>query len=181
MKYNPLLKNRYTSFEELEHLIEGLPTTKQRGDVFEEFVFAYLKIKSNLYQIAEIYRSTDIPTELRTKYKIAKKDSGIDGLFILKDGRAAAYQVKFRTGRQKPSYEELAKFWTEAEHTDLHYTIANCYSVTDLAKKKEKHLHILVDEFENLDQDFFALFHDIVNEKIIKKHKNLKKKHKILN
>jgi superfamily II DNA or RNA helicase len=168
MKFNPLLKKRFNTFEELERLIESLPTTKARGDLFEEFVYAYLKIKANLYQITDIYRSGNIPESIRNKYRIAKKDSGIDGVFILKDGRAAAYQVKFRTARKKPSYEELAKFWTEAEHLDFHYTIANCYSITNLAKKKIKHLQILVDEFENLDNDFFAQLFDITNEKIIK-------------
>lgn len=163
MKLNPLLKNRFASFSEVERLIESLATTKQKGDVFEDFVYAYLVIKRNLYQIDKIYKSIDIPSDLKAKYKIANKDSGIDGIFILLDGRVASYQAKFRTSRVKPPYHELAKFWTESEHTDINYTIANCYSLTDLAKKKEKHLQILVDEFENLEEAFFSQLFDIAN------------------
>ena len=69
-----------------------------------------------------------------------------------------------RTGRTKPSYDELAKFWVEAQHTDYNYTIANCYSVTDLVLKQQKHLQILVDEFESLDQDFFEELFKFTND-----------------
>ncbi|MEK6614567.1 MAG: DEAD/DEAH box helicase family protein, partial [Bacteroidota bacterium] len=121
----------------------------------------------------EVYMSTDIPTKYLTKYKIEKKDSGIDGLIIRDDDSAAAYQVKFRTGRAKPSYGDLSKFWVEAKNTDYNYTIANCYSITDLSLKITKHLQILVDEFDLLDANFFEEFFAFANNKTLK----AKKKH----
>ena len=135
MTISNVLKIRYQSWNELEKQIESLSTTTERGEVFEQFVFAFLKIKSDLYQIKEVYRSKEIPIEIREKYSIEAKDSGIDGIFILSDGKCCAYQVKFRTGRSIPSYAELSKFWVEAKHTDYNYTIANCYYVTKLAIK----------------------------------------------
>lgn len=171
MKFNIIFQNKYKSWSELEKVIESLGTTKQRGDVFEEFVFAYLNIKSQLYQIKEVYTSTNIPTKYLVKYSIEKKDSGVDGLIILNDGRAAAYQVKFRTNRAAPKYDELAKFWVEAKHTDLNYIIANCYSLTHLSQKNVKHLQILVDEFELLDEIFFEQLFAFTNNKIPKKRK----------
>ena len=71
--------------------------------------------------------------------------------------------------RKKPSYDELSKFWAEARHTDLHYTIANSYSLSKLCEKNNKHLPILVDEFERLDDSFFEELYDFVNEKKIEK------------
>lgn len=139
-KYHDLLKGKFSSWNELEKKIESLPTAALRGEVFEQFVFVYLNLKKQFYQIDKIFRSFEIPRDLLEKYKLAKKDSGVDGIIVFNDGRVAGYQVKFRTGRAKPSYDELAKFWVEAQHTDYNYTIANCYSITDLALKQQKHL-----------------------------------------
>lgn len=168
MKYSSIFQQKYKSWAELEKVIEALPTTKQRGDAFEEFIFVYLNLKKQLYQVKDVFMSSDIPATYLTKYKIEKKDSGVDGLIVREDDNAAAYQVKFRTNRVKPKYDELAKFWVEGKHTDYNYTIANCYSVTDLSQKNEKHLQILVDELDLLDENFFEEFFAFVNEKKLK-------------
>ena len=163
-RFNDALKEKFTNWNDLEKKIEALPTAPLRGEVFEQFIFAYLTLKKQFYQFSQVYRSTEIPKDLLEKYKIEKKDSGVDGLVVFNDGKVAGYQVKFRTGRTKPSYDELAKFWVEAQHTDYNYTIANCYSVTDLVLKQQKHLQILVDEFESLDQDFFEELFKFTND-----------------
>ena len=77
MNISNVLKIRYQSWIELEKQIESLPTTTERGEVFEQFVFAYLKIKSDLYQIKEVYRSKEIPVEIREKYSIEAKSSAL--------------------------------------------------------------------------------------------------------
>lgn len=55
MIYSNLLKKHYSDWPSLEKAIEALPTAKARGNVFEEFTFAYFTIKKQMYQIAEIY------------------------------------------------------------------------------------------------------------------------------
>lgn len=165
MRFHPLLKSKINNWNELEKQIEKLPTAKEIGDVFEQFVYVYFIIKRNLYQISEHYMEKDILLKHRKKFNLEMHDCGVDGLIILKDGKSAAYQAKFRTGREHPSYEELAKFWAEAKLIDYHYTIANCYSLSKLSAKQPKHLSILVDEFENLDSEFFEEFYQIVNAK----------------
>ena len=172
MIYNELLKKKHKDWSSLEQEIEQLTTTYEKGEVFEQFIYAYLLLNSQFYQISEVHRSTEIPKKYLEKYKLEKKDSGVDGLIILENGKGAGYQVKFRSNRKKPSYDELAKFWVEAQHTDINYTIANCYSVTNLSKKQEKHLQILVDDFDVLDEEFFkSLFTLTNNRKIIKRVK----------
>ena len=169
MKYHPLLKSKIKSWKELESQIEQLPTTKEIGDVFEQFVFAYLLIRRNLYQIAEVYMYEDIPSKYKKQFNLEKRDCGVDGLIVLKDGRSAGYQAKFRTDRGKPAYAELAKFWAEAKLTDYNYTIANCYSLSRLCVKHSKHLSILVDKFDALDEDFFDEFYQIVNAQPVRR------------
>ncbi len=169
MKYHAFLKNKLKNWRELELQIESLPTTKERGDVFEQFVYLYFLIKKNLYQISEVYPEKEIPKKYRKKFKLEGSDCGVDGLIIFSSGQSAGYQAKFRTGREKPSYAELTKFWAEARHTDYHYTIANCYALSELCAKHKPHLSILVDEFEKLDNSFFEqLFELATKEKITK-------------
>ncbi len=169
MKVNKLLKEKIQSWKELEKQIELLPNTKQRGDVFEEFVFVYFNLNKTLYQISEIYMGKNIPLKYKRKFELEKNDCGVDGLIIHKDGTVTGYQVKFRTNREKPSYDELAKFWIEAKKTDHHLTIANCYSLSRLCSKHNKHLSILVDEFDALTNEFFKEFYELVNSKPVRK------------
>ena len=167
MMYSEILKKKHKDWSGLEKEIEQLTTTYEKGEVFEQFIYAYLLLNSQFYQISELYRSTEIPKKYLEKYKLEKKDSGVDGLIILENGKGAAYQAKFRSNRKKPSYDELAKFWVEAQHTDFNYTIANCYSVTNLSKKQEKHLQILVDDFDVLDEEFFKSLFSLTNRRPI--------------
>ncbi len=170
MTYNKILKTKYKSWAELEKIIESQTTTYQKGELFEEFIFAYLTINQQLYQIKEVYRQKDIPKNYRKQFKFSTTDTGVDGLMILQNGQSASYQVKFRTNRNKPSYDELAKFWVEGQHTDWNYTIANCYAITNLVKKQTKHLQILVNEFEVLDNSFFEELYQLTNFQIIRKN-----------
>ena len=166
--YLPVLKEKYSNWKELESRIELLSTTKEMGDAFEQFVFAYFVIKQQQYLISELFMSKDIPEKYLEEYKIAHKrgsDCGVDGLIIRTDGMAMAYQCKFRTDRKKPSYEELTKFWSDSRYCDLCCTVANCYEVTDLSDKHEKNLSILVPEFDSLDEAFFEQLFELTNSK----------------
>ena len=104
----PVLKAKYNNWKELERHIENLPTTKEIGDAFEQFTYAFFIIKSQQYLVDEIYMSQNIPNKYLEEYKIAHQrnsDCGVDGLIIRRDGLAMAYQCKFRSDRKKPSYE----------------------------------------------------------------------------
>ena len=59
-KYNRILKERFHSWREIEYKIECLPTAFEKGQVFEEFVYAYLFIKKDFYQLSEIYKSVEV-------------------------------------------------------------------------------------------------------------------------
>ena len=172
MKFHPLLQEKIKNWEELERAIEALKDPVERGEVFEQFVYVYLNLKKIFYQMDKVYRRKEIPLPVRKRLKLEKTDYGVDGVFILKNGAIAAYQAKFRSKRTKPSYPELSKFWSEAEYADYQYTIANSYELPRVAKKKIKHMAILVGSFENLDEEFFRELREFVKkEKIGKKIK----------
>lgn len=56
MIYSNLLKKHYSDWPSLEKAIEALPTAKARGNVFEEFTFAYFNHKET-----NVSNSRDIP------------------------------------------------------------------------------------------------------------------------
>lgn len=170
MKLHPTLAKRvYKSFSEIEKLIEELETSKEKGDAFEDFVYCYLQLNKQKYQINEVYRIQDAPEELLAKYKIERSDAGVDGLFVKIDGEVSGYQAKFRSNRIKPPYHELAKFWVESRHTDLRYTIANSYDLTALSEKEANHFSILAGEFDGLDKHFFNALYEFAKHKPVKR------------
>lgn len=83
MIYSNLLKKHYSDWPSLEKAIEALPTAKARGNVFEEFTFAYFTIKKQMYQIAEIYPSADVPDKYRKAFKLGNKQTKIVALTAL--------------------------------------------------------------------------------------------------
>ena len=171
MSFSAIYRTKFKTWTQLEAVIEALPTTKEKGDAFEDFCYAFFKYRSALYRVGEIYKSQDIPESLKEKYHLAHRDSGVDGLIITTEGKAIAYQSKFRTSRKKPSYEELTKFWSEGRYCDYLCTVANCYEVTDLSDKHLQNLKVLVDEFDNLDENFFEYLYDLTNAVTIKERK----------
>lgn len=83
MIYSNLLKKHYSDWPSLEKAIEALPTAKARGNVFEEFTFAYFTIKKQMYQIAEIYPSADIPDNTEKLLSLAINNTKIVALTAL--------------------------------------------------------------------------------------------------
>ena len=54
--FHELLQRRYKNFHELEENIEQLKSSSEKGEVFEQFVYAYLNNKKNLYQLKKVFR-----------------------------------------------------------------------------------------------------------------------------
>lgn len=155
MSFHHLLQNSYDSWSELELEIEALVSAQEKGEVFEEFVYAYLLLNKDYYQIESLFRSKDIPVHIRETLKLESTDYGVDGVFVLEDGTVAAYQAKFRTSRGTATVRELSTFWSEASRADHKYIIANA---TELPKQAGKHSYsILADKFDELGHDFFSV------------------------
>lgn len=163
MIFNKILKQKFKDWEELEKRIEQIETTKEKGDVFEQFAYAYFTYFKDIYQIKELFASPDIPEKYKVLYKLERKDSGVDGLILKEDGTSVAYQVKFRAAGEAPSYDDLTSFWAESEHTTERCIFANCYSLPKQAYKKKGQFTILRDSFMALDEDFFSWLYNFIN------------------
>lgn len=179
MHLNSIYKKRYSNWEEIEKVIEQMGTTKEKGDAFEQFAFAYFTYLKDIYQIKDLYMGTDIPEELKKKYKLERKDSGVDGLYIKEDGTSVAYQVKFRTGGEAPSYDDLTSFWSESEYTTERCIFANCYTLPKQAYKKKDQFTILRDSLTSLGDEFFEWLFEYANtgKEVVKKEKHSPKRH----
>ena len=65
MSFNEIIKKRYLSWKELESQIEQIPNDQNylKGEIFEQFVYLYFKIKKQYYQLKNIYRIRDLEDE----------------------------------------------------------------------------------------------------------------------
>lgn len=160
MNFLSTLKKKYSSWDDLEKAIESLETTKEKGDAFEQFAYAYFLYYKDIYQIEEIYMGPEIPENYKKKYKLEKNDSGVDGLIIRNDNSSVAYQVKFRSHQEAPSYDDLTSFWTEAENTTERCIFANCYTLPKQAYKKKDQFFILRDSLSGLDNKFYEWLYE---------------------
>lgn len=157
--------NKYDSWKEIEDCIRSKTEEKERGDLFEEFVYAYFSIKKDFYQIEKIYMSKDIPNEIKELIKLEDTDYGVDGVYVRTDNKIVAYQVKFRSDRDnQPSYRELSTFWAESEHADYRCIITNTYNLPEQSDKKKDQFSVLADILDALDDDFFNTFNIFTHE-----------------
>ena len=163
MVFNKIFKQQFKDWEELEKRIEQIEIAKEKGDVFEQFAYAYFTYFKDIYQVKELFMGPDIPEEYKALYKLEKKDSGVDGLILKEDGSSVAYQVKFRTAAEAPSYDDLTSFWAESEHTTERCIFANCYSLPKQAYKKKDQFTILRDSLMALDEAFFSWLFKFAN------------------
>lgn len=163
MHFNSIFKNRYTCWDDVEKDIESISVTKEKGDAFEQFAYAYFTYFKDIYQIRELFMGPDIPEEYKNTYKLEKKDSGVDGLIIRENGSSVAYQVKFRSDQEAPSYDDLTSFWAESEHASERCIFANCYTLPKQSYKKKDQFTILRDSLTSLDEDFYSWLYNFAN------------------
>jgi superfamily II DNA or RNA helicase len=173
--FHAIFQRKFANWEQLEQAIEAIQDTTEKGDVFEQFVYFYFTFFRNLYQIEKVYspkvKGAGFTSQVKNRLKLEPTDFGVDGAYETFDGRLAAYQAKFRTGRASPSGSELATFWAEAEYADYRCIVANCLSLPRIEKKKKNALSILADRFLELDKDFFEQLYAFANSKQVKHDK----------
>jgi superfamily II DNA or RNA helicase len=164
-----LYSKKYSSWVELEKEIEALQLTVDKGNAFEQFCYFYLNYNKDFYQIESVYtdkiKGSEIPDYIRTQLKLSSSDDGVDGVYVTYDGKYVAYQSKFRTGRNKPTSNELNNFWAEAEYADLRLVIANAMVLPADVKKRKNNIFILGHLFDALTTDFFDYLYAEANNK----------------
>ncbi|MFW9890091.1 MAG: DEAD/DEAH box helicase family protein, partial [Candidatus Thorarchaeota archaeon] len=159
---------RFYNWDDLERTISDIDDSKRKGDAFEQFCYFYFLYHKDLYDIEEVWcdkiEDRQIPLALRDEFHLEKSDFGVDGLSRLRSGEIEAWQAKFRSNRESPSFRELSTFWAEAEYTDYRRVIANSETLPAVSEKKAGHQQTLVDSFISLDERFFNALYDFATE-----------------
>ena len=113
------------TFREIEGRIAALPTARERGEAFEVFAEDYLATQPAI-QAAEVWPFELMPHSLKAQLRLPhSSDQGIDGVVKTRTGELHAYQVKFRTGRARPTWTEISTFFGLADRADQRIVFTN--------------------------------------------------------
>lgn len=123
-------------FAELEERINRIPEEKDRGDVFEIFIEAYLATQS-ITQRADHWVVGKIPLEVRERFNLPADSTGIDGIYEAKDGTMVAYQVKYRKGANL-TFAEVAPFLGITEKFSDRVIFTNAETLSDKAHQRSR-------------------------------------------
>ncbi|MCH2498582.1 MAG: hypothetical protein MK104_16400 [Erythrobacter sp.] len=96
------------SFSEFESRVNDIFEEKNRGDVFEIFIEAYLATQT-ITQHVKHWVVGGIPVDMRERFNLPKDGTGIDGIYEERDGSQVAYQVKYRKNHNL-TFAEVATF-----------------------------------------------------------------------
>ncbi|MSO21182.1 MAG: DEAD/DEAH box helicase, partial [Acidobacteria bacterium] len=124
------------SFAAFEERVNALAEEKDRGDVFEIFVEAYLATQS-IAQSVQHWVVGRIPLELRTRYRLPNDGTGIDGIYLTHDGTHVAYQVKYRQ-KSHLTYAEVAPFLGITEAFADRVIFTNASSLSNVALQRTR-------------------------------------------
>lgn len=143
------------TWPEIERAIASLPEERERGDAFEVFVEALIRLDPRR-QIQTYWRPA-FPPSIRDRLGLGPKDEGVDAIFEDTYGQLTAVQAKFRQDRRAAlSWSELATFFGCTERADHRLIVANVTHLPRLIAKRQHFSAILVDELDTLPASFFT-------------------------
>ncbi len=159
LKYTHLL-SQFRSWTSLEQEIANLAEPKVRGDVFEEFCLAYLKLTPE-YQLKNVWIQGQFPTRVIEELKLSgQKDQGIDLVAETNSGKLWAIQAKFRSDRKGiVSYKELSTFLAVSDRADYRLIISNTEQLPSIIGKRSRCGEALIDRLSVLDESYFDRLH----------------------
>ena len=128
---------------------------KSKGDIFEEFCLLYMK---HCYKLKDVWLLKDVPSKVRGKLNLEKKDFGIDIVGIDDKDRYYAIQVKYRKRKSDKkisvTWKQLSTFYalcarTGPFHKHIIFTTANY--VRRIGKKDSKDETIGITQLKKID------------------------------
>lgn len=141
---------------------------KNIGDIFEEFSKLYMK---HVLGYTNAWLLGEFPDNLKKQFKISNQDKGID-LFVEKDGKYSAVQVKFRkrckTRKTGLPWKQLSTFHALCPRTgpwEKYIVFTNCDYVRYEGNKSQKDLSICYQRLSRINYD------DLIKMIQIKGHK----------
>ena len=154
------------SFNQLESLIQNLPTNQDKGDAFEVFAEAYLAVQK-LYQVQNIWSFDNIPLSIKKQLRVTE-EWGIDGVYQDIQQNLCAYQVKFRSNRDALTWRgELSNFMGLADYADQRVLFTNSDSLPKPMRDRKDFISILGNALDRLEKrDFESIRSWMQGEKV---------------
>ncbi len=99
----------WTSFAQFEKHVTALSSERERGEAFERFVCAYLRITPEL-DLAKVWSLKSTPRSILGQIGLPRRDVGVDFVARRRDGSLWVIQAKFRVDHQPVPWRELSTF-----------------------------------------------------------------------
>lgn len=135
-------------------------TEKQKGDLFEELVKAYLQLEPEYAsKLKHVWLQREVPQAIARKLKLPATDQGIDIIAETHDGEFWAIQCKYRQDTDHSlTWREISTF------TGLAFGVCNGFAFGVVCSTTERITHVLKDQerigfcaldvWQALDADF---------------------------
>lgn len=146
-------------------------TEKEKGDLFEHLVRAYLLLDPEYAtKLRKVWLLKDVPSALRTKLKLPGDDQGIDLIAETNTGEYWAIQCKYREDTVRPlPWREISTFTGLAFGVCRHITFGLVCSTTERITRVLKHQDRIgfcaLDVWQDLDEEFFARLRKLLGHK----------------
>ncbi len=111
-----------------------------KGQIFEKFVKNIIKNHEEFNEINNVWLYSEIPEEIKQKYKMPTQDKGID-ILIEKDDTYIPVQCKFTSSNKNITLTDLSTFITQTYkmNLDICYLFTNSYKIENVGDKMKKY------------------------------------------
>ena len=150
-----------SSWQDIQRRLRDL-SEKQKGDLFEHLVKAYLLLEPEYAsKLKHVWLFREVPQAIAQKLKLPATDQGIDLVAETNDGEFWAVQCKYRQDTNHSlTWREISTF------TGLAFGVCRGFAFGIIASTTERITHVLKDQkrigfcaldvWQGLDADFFA-------------------------
>jgi superfamily II DNA or RNA helicase len=135
---------------------------KQKGDLFEELVKAYLLLDPEYAtKLSHVWLHREVPAALRDELKLPDEDKGIDIIARTTKGEYWAIQCKYRTHtNQSLPWREISTFTGLAfgvcEKISFGLICSTTERITSVLKTQDRIGFCSLDVWQSLDSEFFT-------------------------
>lgn len=170
---NPLLikaVERCASWEDFAHRLSRM-SEKEKGDVFEHLVRAYLLLDPEYAtKLRKVWLLNEAPSALRKKLRLPPDDQGIDLIAETNTGEYWAIQCKYREDTSHPlPWREISTFTGLAfgvcQHISFGLVCSTTERVTRVLKDQDRIGFCSLDIWQSLDQEFFKRLRQFLGRK----------------
>jgi superfamily II DNA or RNA helicase len=144
---------------------------KEKGDLFEHLVRAYLQLDPEYAtKLRKVWLLDEVPSALRKKLKLPGNDQGIDLIAETSTGEFWAIQCKYRENTARPiPWREISTFTGLAfgvcRHISFGLVCSTTERITHVLKHQDRIGFCALDVWQSLDEEFFARLRKLLGHK----------------